>query len=227
MSFEQNNLFDYIANDVASGQKMKSLRWLLSAAVVLIPAIFIASMGFNPGLTWSGSWMPWAMLLSFVALVLLFGSSLGGAPRVRWITLLCAAVLFFSLIFPQFGDAFDPVVESGGDWLDSLHCFGFGLMMGAVTSCVLIFTVFRWGPVPNSGTRLTMSQVAGLAGVVGLFFYCPNSDLVHLFTGHGLQTAIVFAGAYLFSQFLFSRIIRKQLGKSAVQFENLRKFDNN
>ncbi|NBW80130.1 DUF1109 family protein [bacterium] len=225
MSLEQKNLFDFIAADVDAGRKIQKLRWGVATAALLIPAVSVVGQGFNPNLTWAGSWTPWVMLLSFASAAAFFARTLGRAANVFGLSAFSGAVLALAMVLPQFGAGFAPMVDQAGYWLHTLRCFGFGLMMGGITSCVLIFSVYRWGPVPDSGTRLVMSQVAGLSGVVGLFFYCPNSDLVHLFTGHGLQTAFVFVGAYLLSEILFSQIIRKQLGKAARQFDSLRKFD--
>lgn len=225
MSMEQNNLFDFIANDVAAGRKVKLLRWGVATAALLIPAVFVIGHGFNPNLTWASSWTPWAMLLSFASAAALVAGTLGRSAKVFGLSAFSGAVLALAMVLPQFGAGFAPMVDQTGFWLDTLRCFGFGLMMGGLTSSVLIFSVFHLGPVPGSGTRLVMSQIAGLSGVVGLFFYCPNSDLVHLFAGHGLQTVAVFVAAFLLSEYLFARIIHRQLGKAAGQFENMRKFD--
>jgi hypothetical protein len=225
MNTEHNQLLSFIAKDLAAGKNLGPLRWSVLALVFFIPLIFNLTFGFNPDLNWRDSWMPWAMLALFFGLAFVFSRTLERATNIFVFSLISIAVLFATFAFPQFGSGFSMMSGYVGYWADTLKCFIFGMMVGGLTALTLAFFVFRWGSVPSAGSRLAMSQIAGLAGAFGLFFKCPNSDFIHLLTGHGSQMAAVFFGTYLLSKMLFIRIVRKQLGKAAAQFEHIEKFD--
>ena len=225
MTGDQNDLLSFIAKDVVAGRKANRLRWIAPAISLCFPALFNLTMGFNGRLSWSESWIPWVMLLLFLGLLFLFSKFVGRTSRLSRFSLIGSFVVTSAFLFPQLGSAFSPLYGHANFWADTVRCFVSGFIIGVLTAVSLMILTFRWGPVPTASTRAALSQVAGLAGAVGLFYHCPNSDLVHLFAGHGFQIVLVFALTYLFSRYLFAKIVKKQLGHSADQFTNIAEFD--
>ena len=225
MNFEQNDLLSFISKDVAASKNLRPLRWGVMVLVVAIPLIFNLAFGHNSALMSAGSWVTWAMLALFLGLGFSLSRALGRNSNVVNFSILSAVVLLATFAFPQFSSSFMMMSGYAGYWADVLKCFSFGMMVGGLTALTLVFSVFRWGSTPSAGMRMAMGQVAGLAGAVGLFFHCPNSDFVHLITGHGLQMAAVIVVTSLLSEILFTQLVRKQLGRAAAQFDHLAKFD--
>jgi hypothetical protein len=225
MSFEQKDLLSFISKDVEASKNLRPLRWGVLTLVVAIPLIFNLAFGYNGALMLADSWVSWTMLGSFLCLGFFFSRVLGRNSNIINFSILSAFVLFATLVFPQFSAGFTTMSGYAGYWTDTLNCFAYGMMVGGITALTLVFTVFRWSSTPSAGMRMAMSQVSGLAGAVGLFFHCPNSDFVHLITGHGSQMAAVYVVTFVMSEIFFAQTVKKQLGRAAAQFVHLTKFD--
>ena len=225
MTKDFNNLIDFISNDVAASKKLNALRWIIAFAAALPPVLINALMGHNHLIDWKQSWTPWAITALFATIIVYFATYLGRRVNVAQFGIISVAVLIAVLLFSTIGAGFVPISGYPEYWTDTIECFGFGMMTGTLTGLSLAIALFLRGPIPNLGTRVTLSHISGLAGVVGLFFHCPNSDLVHLFAGHGSQAAAVFLLTYFLTEKGFSKIVKKQLGAVAEQFERLENFD--
>lgn len=226
MTNDFNNLTDFIAKDLAASQKLRPVRWTVAVAALLIPTAVTLSMGHNVMIEWRESWAPWGLSLFFALTVIVFATNLGKQSNNRIFRTLGAIVLLGALLLPTLSSGFAPMSGYPEFWGETLQCFAFGLLTGCMTGFTLAAAVFMRGPIPTATTRLALSQIAGLAGVVGLFFHCPNSDWVHLFTGHGTQAAAVFLSTFFITERAFAKAVKHQLGATAAKFERLSRFDS-
>lgn len=225
MTKDFNNLIDFISNDVAASNKLNPLRWTIAFAAALPPILINTLMGHNHLLDWRQSWTPWAIAALFGMTVVYFAICLGRRVNVTTFGITGAFVLIAVLLLSTHGPGFVPMSGYPEYWADTFGCFGFGMMTGTFTGLSLAIALFLRGPIPNSGTRVTLSHISGMSGVVGLFFHCPNSDLIHLFTGHGSQAVAVFLLTYFLTEKAFSKVVKHQLGAAAGRFERLENFD--
>jgi hypothetical protein len=225
MTNDFNSLTNFIAKDLAASQKLNPLRWTVALTALLIPTAINLSMGHNVMIEWRESWVPWGLALLFALTVIVFAKNLGKQLNIRIFRTLGAIVLLGGLLLPTLSSGFAPMSGYPEFWSETLQCFAFGLLTGCMTGFTLAAAVFMRGPIPTASTRMALSQIAGMAGVVGLFFHCPNSDWVHLFTGHGSQAAAVFLSTFFITERAFAKAVKHQLGATSAKFEQFARFD--
>jgi len=225
MTTDFNSLKDFIAKDLAASKKLNQVRWTVALIVVLIPALVTLTLGYNTMISWRGSWVPWVLALLFAVTIAQFSIGIGKQAGSAMFRVLGTAALIAGFLLPMFSTGFAPMSGYPEFWSETFKCFVFGVLTGSSTGLALAAVVFNRGPIPTAGTRMALSQMAGLAGVVGLFFHCPNSDLVHVLSGHGTQAAAVFLATFFLTERIFIRAVKHQLGAAAEKFECLEKFD--
>jgi hypothetical protein len=225
MNSEGNELFNFISRDVAASSHLWPLRCAVVAIVVLIPLLSNLFFGHNEALNWGSSLVPWSMVLFYLTLSLSFSRYLGSTVHSSRFSFVSSIVVVLLFLFPQFAEGFLPSLGDANIGVEAIRCLAFGFVVGGLTAVSLATAVFRYGPVPSASLRKAMSQLAGLAGAVGLFFKCPTSDYVHLLSGHGVQLLSVFLVTQFVSNFCFKKIVEGQLGRAANQFANIGKFD--
>lgn len=225
MHNETDKLLKFIQSDTESAGKVSQLFFWLSVTIGCTAAAIFSLVGINPSLVVFK--IDWPLLMLFL-LVVVFISFLKVVQSRRFsqIFLVSSALaVAASFALPQWTTGFVEMGQDAAFVEGTIKCFLLGFLSSSVAAGGLITLFFKRGPVPTGAVRFSIAVLSSLMGVAVLFFHCPSSNLAHIFTGHVTQVAAVIAVSFALVEFLFVKLVRKQLSSAAIQFDNLSRFD--